>query len=109
MADQLARRLDHRPESDGYTGQRLSEIADGELCSARQARSAGSARGDRRHDHPTDHDAGLRAAEDLHKPRRSPLIFARALVASGSITVRAGYSPESIAFCETPTVAISGG
>ena len=42
------------------------------------------------------------------KPRRKPLIFARALVANGSITVRAGYSPESMAFCETPTVAISG-
>ncbi len=26
----------------------------------------------------------------------------------GSITVRAGYSPESIEFCETPTAAISG-
>ncbi|SKZ37464.1 Uncharacterised protein [Mycobacteroides abscessus subsp. abscessus] len=44
----------------------------------------------------------------LTKPLRRPLILARGLVESGSITVRAGYSPTSIACCETPTVAISG-
>ena len=31
------------------------------------------------------------------KPRRRPCIFARAFVASGSMIVRAGTSPESIA------------
>src|ERR1700738_2306708 len=42
------------------------------------------------------------------KPRRSSDILARALVLSGSIRVRAGTLPLSIAVCGTPTAAISG-
>ena len=44
----------------------------------------------------------------MTKPRRSSDIFARALVVSGSISVRAGTVPSSIAVCGTPTAAISG-
>jgi Zn-dependent M28 family amino/carboxypeptidase len=44
----------------------------------------------------------------LTKPRRSSDIFALALVVSGSIRVRAGTAPLSIAVCGTPTAAISG-
>ncbi len=41
-------------------------------------------------------------------PCRSNDIFARALVLSGSISVRAATLPSSIAFCGMPTAPISG-
>jgi hypothetical protein len=44
----------------------------------------------------------------LTKPCRRPDIFARALVRSGSMMVRALNEPSSIADCGTPTAAISG-
>jgi len=46
--------------------------------------------------------------KSLTKPCRSPDIFARAFVRSGSVTVRADTNPSSIIFCDTPTAAISG-
>ena len=44
----------------------------------------------------------------LTNPRRSSDILALALVLSGSVIVRAGTEPSSIADCGTPTAAISG-
>ena len=42
------------------------------------------------------------------KPSRTPCILARGLPDSGSITTSACISPASTAFCDQPTVAISG-
>ncbi len=47
-------------------------------------------------------------ANSLTKPSRKPCILARALVASGSLTMAASTCPESTAAWLTPTVAISG-
>jgi hypothetical protein len=47
-------------------------------------------------------------AKILTKPSLKPPIFALGLVASGSLTTRAGISPRSTAACDTPTEAISG-
>ena len=46
--------------------------------------------------------------KSLTKPSRTPCILARALPASGRVTTSAWISPASTAFCDQPTVAISG-